>query len=304
MIDTPKLKTEAEAVAAIAREAKVIDLRRNPDAPTPVLIVPDGYQAFDAKPFFDEYLTAPERRTGTAKMNDLPSFIAHTNRFKDEHSALFADRNVPSLTCVLDYHEQSAKGSARFGTHRSRYEFPLSDEWSAWVGSNGKKMGQADFAAFIEDRITDVAAPDEAKTSQALKALLELLGTSFASPSKLLELSRGLSVREGTSVKNAINLSTGETQVTYATAQSGEDGGPLKVPGAFLIAIPVFQGGALYRLAARLRYRLHGGQILWFYELVDARRVLDHAFTEACDTAKKETALPLFMGKPEIAQTT
>lgn len=292
------LDNTASVVAAIVRDHIKPEQLELPDG-NDVLLLPQGIEAHSLKPFLDEYRRAPERRKGIAYLGDLDSFIAHAKRFADEDSALFADPSAtnPSLTAVLDYHRIGSDGAPRFGQHRGVYSFPLSDEWQAWQKSNGKAMGQAEFAEFVENRVTDLADPSGA--GESALALAEAIGATFASPSKLLELSRGLSLRVGARVQNATNLTTGEVQMQFVTEHQDERGAPLKVPGAFLVALPVFRSGALYQLAARLRYRLRDGVVSWFYELHRSDRVFEHAFKEACDLAQKETNLPLFVGAPE-----
>ncbi len=203
------------------------------------------------------------------------------------------------LVSVLDYHEGGPEGSPRFGKHRGHYPFPVSDEWKAWTGSNGaaKAMSQEAFAEFIENRIVDIADPSTAGVG--VSAMADGIGGTFAMPAKLLELSRGLQVNVGAAVKNAVNLGTGEAQINYVTTHADATGAALKVPTAFLIAIPVFVGGAPYQLAARLRYRVREGGITWFYELFRADAAFDHAVKEACTKAATDTGLPLFFGTPE-----
>jgi hypothetical protein len=70
----------------------------------------------------------------------------------------------------------------------------------------------------------------------------------------------------------------------------GEDGSPLKIPNLALIAIPLFLGGVLYRIALRLRYRLDGSKVLWFYQLYRHERVFDFAFRAAAKRAADDTA--------------
>jgi hypothetical protein len=53
-----------------------------------VIAVPNGYELKSLKPFFDELRNNPSRRTGTAAMLDLASFIAHVNRFKNPNTDL------------------------------------------------------------------------------------------------------------------------------------------------------------------------------------------------------------------------
>lgn len=293
-----------------------------------VLILPNGtgLAAHPIKPFLDPFRERPERRMGTATLQDLASLIAHVNRFKDEDSAIFADRNMerPSITAVLDYHEacntyddtgglvgeDHASAKPRFGQHRANYAFPLSDEWKAWIKAGTTMMDQQEFAEFLEDRIGDVMSPpdlvnaplsadDETAVAKA-KDLLSLLGGSFATPNRLMELSRGLAVHVGETVKQATNLSTGEAQVQYVSSHQDEQGQPLKVPNLFLVAIPVFRAGPLYQIAIRLRYRVRGASLVWSCQMYRPEKAFEDAFDEACETAQEKTGLPLFIGHPEL----
>lgn len=291
--------TEAEAVADIVRDhiaANLVDIGGQS-----VLVLPRGLEAKSVKPLLDEYRTAPERRKGTAQLGDLASFMAHTARFMDEHSVLFASPNpkAPSLTAVLDYHEKTAEGAPRFGTHRGVYAFPLSDEWLAWTGQNGKPMDQRRFAEFLEDRIVDILSVASGPTGGLAQALADSIQVTFAPAGRLLDLSRGLSIKVNARVTSAQNLATGEVQISYVTNHEDGDVPSMKVPSAFLIGIPVFRAGEGFQIPVRLRYRLNDGAISWYYELHGADRVFDAAFRDACDRAGNATGLPVYFGTPE-----
>lgn len=300
-VDDDGLTTNAGVLAdVIARHVKheIVDVGDGRST-VPVLVLPSGLTARSIKEFRDQYLTAPERREGTAKLVELASLIDHVNRFKDADSALFAvpDPKRPELVAVLDYH-RAGEGAPRFGRHRALYTFPLSDEWEAWTASNGKAMEQATFAAFLEDRIVDVADPGAAFSSA--KKFAEALNIpSFASAAKLLSLSRGLSVHVEERATNRIDPSTGETTIFFAAEHKDDAGAPLAVPRAFLVQLPVFRGGAAYQLAVRLKYRVSGGRISWSYEIHAADKSFDDAFRESCELAAEKTGLPLFYGTPE-----
>lgn len=301
-------RPEAEAVAAIVREhlqPQLIFVKHPTDesvGEVPLLVSTgrDGNSiACALTSELDAYRPHPKRRAGVATLYDLESFIAHTNRFKSDASALFADPNSsgPHLTSVLDYHP-GGDGAPAWRAHRGLYECPLSAEWKRWTGQAGKGMTPAQFAEFLEANITDLADPS-GKLGATAQALAAAAGIEFAPPARILELSRGLSVRATSLVKEAKNLATGEVNVAYVTEHQDERGQPLKVPGGFLIAVPVFRGGAAYKVPVRLRYRLRESQITWFFELYQAERFFDDAFAEACKKAQEATGLPLFQGQPE-----
>ncbi len=118
-----------------------------------VLVLPRGMEARSIKPLVDEYRDRPERRTGTATLSDLESFIAWVIRFKDSNSAAFVDRaqDKPSITAIIDYHEAGEEQDAepRFCKHRGVYRFPLSEAWKAWATIDGKALSHGDFAAWL-----------------------------------------------------------------------------------------------------------------------------------------------------------
>ena len=314
-------QVEGDVAAAIAFARDVDQSERfllpQDDENAEVLVLPRGRRVVDLSPYRDALRTAPRRREGVAVMRDIDSFVAHVNRFKDEHSALFADPtpSAPVIVAVLDYHEDGAQGAPRFGGHRTRYAFPLSDEWLAWTKANDVKMSQSDFAAFIEEHIADVGDPASAGTSA--REFAELIQAQFASASKLLELSRGMNVTVESRVSGAVNLSSGEVQMNFTEAHkdgSSANASALKVPGAFLVTIPVFKPGVQVRLlvegekpptlwrhklAARLRYRVASGHVTWWYSLYRVQENFDAAIGELCQYAQKQTALPLFIGSPE-----
>lgn len=293
--------SEVTAIANLVKDLlnPTIGKVSTPDgAEAQVLILP-GRAPQSIKALVDEYRKAPERRRGTAELTDLESFIAHVNRFKDDDSAIFAQRDPsdPRLLAVIDYHRMTHEGAPRFGEHRALYAFPLADEWRVWAAMNGKQMSQAQFASFLEDHIADVVDPAGALDSA--RSIMDMLLCKFASPSRLMDLARGLTVRVDSIVANQQNLASGESVVRFETTHTDERGAPLEVPGAFLIGIPVFRSGARYQLAARLRYRVQNGKVTWWFDLYRAQETFDHAFGEACELAATKTELPLFYGNPE-----
>ncbi|EKE68720.1 DUF2303 family protein [Oceanibaculum indicum] len=284
----------------------------------PAALIPRGMELQSVEGMLGSYRERPRRRRGTASFTDLDSLIAHANRFKGEHSALFAidDRKAPQLISVINYNQAGFDGAPEHADHRGHYHFPLSDEWKAWDAVNGRMLEQGEFAEFIEDRIGDVtAAPTEAadpsfakgrsdgegQRSSNLADLQKLLGGTWAGQSTLMDMSRGMKINEAARVKQATNLQTGEVQVQYETEHKDQDGAPVKVPNMFLIIIPVFHNGPLYRIAVRLRYRLREGRISWAMQMYRPDLVFDDAFKEGCNRAAQATELPLFIGKPETA---
>lgn len=299
MADENRTQSLIEFVRS-ATGAEITDVSRATANDATVAILPEGKTILDLKPILDNWLDKPERRKGTAKLTDAASFVAHVNRFANKESAVFAnpDPAAPSLTAVFDYHAAGPTTTdADWLRHRAVYAPQLSPEWKAWTGKQSQAMSQADFAAFIEDRITDVVVPN--LDDPRIKTFADLVQGRFASPSDLLQLSRGLSVNVETAIKNAVTLTTGEISVRYEETHKDGEGQPITVANLFQICIPVFYAGPLYRIAVRLRYRLHAGKITWSYLLARPDVVFDDAFRGIVKQVTDETTAPVFLGSPE-----
>ncbi|PLW79098.1 DUF2303 family protein [Cohaesibacter celericrescens] len=273
---------------------------------------------------FDDH---PLRREGTAVMGNLDSLIAHVNRFKTPESALFGERvgnnEVLKITGVIDYHDRVNKpeedkcpddlpmhpdANPQHCKHRVTHEFPLSDEIKAWTKVAKNPLDLLSFALFLEDNILDVLPlPDflssetepESNSDKNLKELVYKLDGKPCGYRKLMELSKGIQINEGSKSQTFINKDTGEQQIGFESEHEDAEGNKLEVPNMFLIAIPIFEGGAVYRIPVRLRYRKNRGDLVWLIEPYQLDRYIKDAFTEACADAAGFTGLPLFFGQPE-----
>lgn len=288
-------------IATVQEHAKPTTIEIPKIAPeTGRLVVhPEGMTVTDVSAMVKPRLERPERRKGTAVFTQVASLIEHANRFKDEHSSIFADDepSKPSISVVLDYHEMSAAGAPRFGEHRGHYAFPISEEWAFWQKVSGSGLDIRQFAELLEDRITDVVDPGG--VGPATKELAEELGITLAGRGTLKTLAKGLNIRVDRKVVSAMNADTGEGALVFEETHNDKDGAPLKVPNGFVIAIPVFRGGATYSIPVRLRYRIGSGGVTWILQLHRADVAFRDAFGEACELVRAETELPLLFGRPE-----
>lgn len=300
-------RTDASAIIEALRElhgAAVLDEVMIPEELRgQLLALPKGMVLHDLRPFLDARLEAPRRTRGHAKHTTLASFIDAVNRFKvcdgelRMGTAVFAvdDMSAPRLLCVVDYHGHD---DPHFGEHLIEYSFPLSDEWRAWQGAFAiKGMSQAEFAALLEDRITDVI--EVGAVGERGQKMAESLGLSLAGSASVLALSRGISIKAETRVNSITNLSTGEGKILFEEKHGDEGGGAVKVPGGFVVGIPVVRGGPLFQVFVRIRYRLSGGAVVWSFTPHRLDAVFRAAFEEACAEVREKTGVPLFYGTPE-----
>ncbi|RVM08413.1 DUF2303 family protein [Sinorhizobium meliloti] len=247
---------------------------------------------------FERYREHPRRKSGTAKVATLESLISLIDRHKTEHSAIFAETNweKPSITAVFDYHEAKNGGLADNGKHRAHYEFPLSEEWKAWVKINGKPLEQVEFAEFIEDHIAELSAPDSFEAED----FRGKFGFKVAYPNELVALSRGLQVHAETRVKNNVVLQSGEGEITWDEEHRDAQGNKLTVPGMFIVSIAPFFMGDPTRIPVRLRYRVSGGKVLWICQLYRPDVHITQQVMRDLERVAHETELPHFQGTPEM----
>ncbi|WPZ23143.1 DUF2303 family protein [Sulfitobacter faviae] len=262
----------------------------------------------------------PARRRGTARLDDLQSLIDWANRFKGPTSALFAkpDLNAPTITCIADYHaegpadQDAATGdpTARHCHHRAIYNFPLSEEWKAWIGVAGKPLEKDDLGEFIEANAKDImdptaailAAKESDKNQPWENRLIQTahqIEGRYGQLTQLLQMSRQFQVYETSNLKVTSNRDTGESEIQFLNEHKGADGKPLQIPNLIIIAIPVFMGGAPYRMPVRFRYRKMGGAVRFILSIYNPEKAFEAAFKEAVAEATEKTELPIFKGEPE-----
>lgn len=261
----------------------------------PVLVDRKTQRPVSLKAIIEEFRSAPDRRKGTATAHTLAAFIDLVNRHKDADSALFGKTSWPDpkLTAVINYDREGIKARSR--DHRIVYAFPLTDEFKAWVGANARPMPQDEFAAFIEEHAAELAAPADGERS----TYEPLFKEKFATPSEVLELSRHLEVFVAAKAKQGIRLQTGERQIEFSEDHLNSKGEKITVPGIFMVSVPAFVDGDAVRIPARLRYRIKGGDIIWFYQLYRWEFYLREQVGYDLKQAADDTKLPAFEGAPE-----
>lgn len=270
-----------------------------------ILVVPNGRSAVDLKPFMDKYKAKPDRTYGVSEHYTLKSFVQHFNRFKlsGDVSALFAseDAKRPAITGVYNYAADSDAVNAGWRDHRAIFHCMLSDEWKIWTERAKQTMDQLDFAHFIEDNIEDIQGkPDlDIPGNKLLKEVSLTLGYAFASQQEMLNLSRGVEINEDSKCNVKVNLQTGEKTLEFLTEHKDGQAAPLKLPGLFLINIPVFKDGVCYQLPVKLRYRMVQGSPAWGIDIYRQDNAFKDAYDEVCAQVAEQTSTVVFNGSAE-----
>lgn len=293
-----------QEIADLARKGASFEIRNysvsglGDGLPSSVPILFDqrpGGKATEITGLLEAYRLMPERRRGNVLATTLASFAALCNRHKDEHSAIFAGTTYPNLQLlgVMDYHTLDHK--PRWGKHCVLYNFPVTDEFQVWVEGDGKALEQQEFASFLENHAAELASP----TAGEIDIYEHLFKEKMATPTEVIALSRSLEVKVGMKVKRGERLASGERTVEFVEEHMNSKGEKIDVPGIFIVSVAAFMDGEPVRIPARLRYRIQGGTILWFYQLYRWEKAVSDRVKEDLRQAGEDTGLPTFEGHPE-----
>lgn len=278
------------------------------------VVINNDQQLIDLTPKIQRLAPCPDRPRGTATMNTPEALAAWMLRQKTDSSALFVDglASPPVMVALSRYSavaasEDNGGTGAEWGDYRAQLTVKFSKEWQAWTGKDGAVMPHADFAAFMEDRIIDVASPPEAPADDATDAakaafnnltkLAGLLGgqnATWAEAAKLMDVARQLQITDGGIADSKVDTFTGSFSLMFQNDVKTN----VPVPRIFLIAIPVFEAGRAYRIPVKLRIRKDGGVKLG-YNIHRPDLYLRDAWNDAVKLVTDATGIPAFDGKPE-----
>lgn len=224
---------------------------------------------------------APRRRRGTATITEQPSFCDHVNRFKSEHSVIFADVKEVRLVAIYDYHPGGSDPAiAAWCQHRAVYACPLAEEWVRWRHGADTWLAQDDFAEFIDANFDNLTS-----------------GDGYPVPIDVMTMARDLRVHQKGTFERTVNPTTGDHALICKLETDEKTS--TKIPRAFLLALPVFLGGSLYKVEARVRMRLRSGAAQFSYTLYRAEEIHRDAFGDVRAAVAEATGLPVLAGSPE-----
>lgn len=270
-----------------------------------VLLHPAGMTAVSATTLIEPLLPKPRRKKGTITTHDLQGFIDATVRHTEkDKSSVFVKGDGSAIVAVLNFHGTGADQQDH-GDLRVAYAPVLSRQWRAWTTIAGRALKTAEFATFLDENVEDVGQPpvkpagrQEPEPRDArLLDLAKIHKTAYASQEELLLLARGMKVSVSAKVEENFNPQTGEIEALLSTTHK-TSGSTTKVPGLFVLKIPVFDRGAVYELPCRLRYRssVEDG-LLWSFTIIKEDLAKQDAIEEIFKKVADATKLPTIYGE-------
>lgn len=227
-------------------------------------------------------LDHPRRKNGAFTVTDVPSFAAYLTKHGIPETELWGARDAGYIRAVINAHdgitgEDDANadpdgqiGKAGWGDHTITLALRHSDDWRDWTKNDGQWMTQDVFAEFVEAHLPNFGDPNGAEALE--------LARSFKATQK---------VEFGTT-----RHAGGETTLSYVETTDAKAGkkGDITFPDRITLALQVYDQGKPYPLAARLRYRVRGGELAMGYLLDRPKDTLDQAFTDVAEDVETQTS--------------
>lgn len=273
----------------LAREMKTpIEIISEPNGNIKRVALPPGW-TLQERDDDKKLLANPRRKLAHVRLHDADSFVDYTKRHGSMNDctiwckADYKAGRVAFLAILNDHGEDEAKAAWR--DHCAHFTPEFSEEWMRWIGQNKKQFNQADFAAFIEDNLKDIAATENSPTG-----------------AQMLEMALTFEANQDMRFKSAIRLQNGGVQMSFVQDDDAQTLQKMSVFDRFSLGFPVFWNGDAYRVDARLRYRVRDGKLSFWFELIRQDKVLEAATQTLIAQIREKTGNPFFFGEPFLQQ--
>lgn len=209
----------------------------------------------------------------------LDSLTEYVKEFTPEKAKAFVSDTSDEVMVRVALNAIRSGGTLANELHRANCGMPLDPDWVEWRRADRSLMGQAEFADFIDDHVENFVTPDGAT---------------------MLEIAQTLRVNNNVAFSNKVSLTNNAVNLAYTEEIEGKAGaaGDMQIPEEFEIALPVFKGHGLWKVKARLRYRVSRGNLEIGFKLRRPDRVFDKAVDEDVIAKLEDAGIPTFMGRP------
>lgn len=253
-----------------------------PDSPFQVVVAPAGCSVFPVEPHISQFRAAPLRTKACPKFETLDSLIEYVLGFKNDDSKIFVSagqNKAPTVLAILDYHTAD---SPQWGDHKALYVSQFSVEWLRWTGKNAVKMSQSEFATLLEENASLIVDPPGAE---------------------LLELVTTLEGHADIQCNQLVRLNNGRVKLVYdenvtLTGQVTSQPNAMEFPKALKVQIAPFDGGPVYPVSCRLRYRIENRRLTFWFECVDIHLVVKDCVDGMVERIGERLTITPLMGSP------
>ncbi|MEN3123253.1 DUF2303 family protein [Janibacter sp. LM] len=231
----------------------------------------------DLRDELEQQQAHPNRKTGNHTVTDVDSLVSYLTKHGLPQTELWGKADPSHIKAVINAHVDSTTGGGidghgmpEWGDHTITLTLAPSKDWTDWIKRDGQLMPQVEFAEFIEDHLPNFVTPSGAD---------------------MLELAQTFQATTRVDFDTSQRLKSGETQVTYKEHTDAAAGkkGSIAIPDTFDIGLQVYERGTAYKIGARFRYRINGGQLALGYRLTRPRDVLLAAFDDVVTNVQAQT---------------
>lgn len=275
------MMSEATANAAtLAALAAAVVIPENIDGHH-YLVLPKDCKREDITDLVEKAQPTPNRKRGTVALKDLASLLAYSDAQTTANGSnaggmIYCDADNRKITAVFNDNRATDAGWRDF---RAEYKAEYTPEFQKWLTKNGVQMGQTEFAEFIEDNFADITEP-------AAQSLLDVATT--------------IQAKTDINFSSAKRLDNGQVQLGYTETIDARAGanGALQIPKNFALGLRIFKNGPGYKLSARLKYRLHSGNVKFWFELERPERSIEDAFNGYVEMVRTTSGYLVLLGNP------
>ncbi|QKJ65262.1 DUF2303 family protein [Deefgea piscis] len=233
--------------------------------------------------------TQPARKKGTHQLTEISSFLAFVGKHTESGSQIIVDadfgKNKVKFTAILNGHTGEQAGFADF---LAQYEPAKTVDWANWLDGNSSKMGQEQFAHFLENNIANIADLNPNEPNK-----------KYPSAADLLEFCTNLESTSTVRFRSSTKVQNGQVQFEYIEEGDSATKGKLALFETFGIGVQPFIGsGPAFFIEAKLRFRINresGSLSLWF-ELQRPDKALEIATQQMIDLVKDLSKVPVYFG--------
>lgn len=240
------------------------------------LVVPPGHEV----KLIGDALYRPVRKAGSASFYDVASLCRWVKDQMTSDTVIFATPHDGHFMAIIDYHARNGSGAipcdAGWLDHTGKLTLQQSDQWAAWTGIHNRSLDQVTLGEFIEEHVSEIAAPN---ASELLTAVMNLRANTKVTFSK------------------AVSLHDGTVQLTYNEEADRPKAGQMTLPENLRLVMPVYYGSDAVVVDAKLRVRLRDGDATFIVKLMNVQQVKQRAFD--AEVKKVRDALPevpLYLG--------
>lgn len=238
----------------------------------------------------ESFLNNPTRTRLNETLTVFESYIeAVKARFHKDHATIYTN-----IVPAVKYNNFEFRGVANDCRQENQWRDDFLINWVGkftvsardWLMHDEKGFTQEEFALFLDKHINDVVAYESEKD-------VDYLG--YPSKAELYNFVTTLEDSKGQKFSRKVNIQNGDVSVSLERESDDGTKQRLKMFERFAINLQLYEGFPVYRVTAKLRFRVNNGQVAFFYDIEGLEELFIENRNWAVGQIKEATGLPVFI---------